>query len=165
MRSGSLADLGDVWRSVNGRNWTRVATGAFPVRYEHGVAEHDGRLWVVGGKGASALADVWASTDGMRWERVTGAAAFSARNNHGVASHRGSLWVVGGDAGGSAVNDVWASADGGGLETDCGFGGVFGAVWASGGGASREFVGCGGECGGGRGMMFGLRRMGRIGRW
>ena len=107
----------DVWRSVDGEEWTRAVSLAFLRRAGHGLAVHDGYLWVIGGYGTVNLGDVWRSADGIRWELVTEAAGFSARSDHGAVSHGGSLWVIGGFARvpnrrSRDLNDVWASANG-----------------------------------------------------
>ncbi len=86
-------------------------------RARHGVAEFDGKMWIIGGIGSGTgdmgRNDVWSSGDGEDWDRLTESAAFSPRYNPGVAVHDGKLWVIGGGRWDeSGRNDVWWSTDG-----------------------------------------------------
>ncbi|CAA0117615.1 Uncharacterised protein [BD1-7 clade bacterium] len=63
----------DVWRSINGSDWTRVAEDAgFPMRTVASLAVHDGRMMLVGGLDSNdkRLSDVLSSTDGVNWQKA-----------------------------------------------------------------------------------------------
>ena len=107
---GNITNRGDVWRSTDGREWTRVASSAFPVRHDHEVVVHDGHLWVIGGDGDVLRNDVWRSADAVNWDRITVSAGFLPRGGHGAFSY-GGLWVIGGLGSDSVFNDVWSSPD------------------------------------------------------
>ena len=82
---GNITNRGDVWRSTDGREWTRVASSAFPARHDHEVVVHDGHLWVIGGDGDVLRNDVWRSADAVNWDRITvSAGVFAARRAWGV---------------------------------------------------------------------------------
>ena len=112
-----------IWRSGNGKDWTRVATSGsiFSARFRHQLVVHRGSLWVIAGDSGSPESDVWSSADGVSWTRVSDG-AFDARSFHQAFSHHGSLWIVGGVVPSGTtpatpfyrnrINDVWRSADG-----------------------------------------------------
>ena len=111
--SGYGSGQGGVFRSVNGVNWNElVSWAAFGALDAHGMAAHNGSLWVVGGRNFQSVRqpNVWASADGTEWALMTTGAVF-ARENSGLASFNGRLWMIGG-WNGSRLRDVWSSADG-----------------------------------------------------
>ena len=111
--SGYGSSQGGVFRSVNGVNWNElVSRAAFGALDSHGMAAHNGSLWVVGGRNFQSVRqpNVWASADGTEWALMTTGANF-ARENTGLASFNGRLWMIGG-WNGSRLRDVWSSADG-----------------------------------------------------
>lgn len=121
--SGNRLYMRDVWRSVDGVNWTQVASSApWHGRRDHACIAWQDKLWVLGGRytvlsGAwYALADVWSSPDGSAWTEVTPGAAWGARSGFGTAVFQDKLWVLGGslivDGLDSTLNDVWCSEDG-----------------------------------------------------
>ena len=103
-----------VWRSTNGADWTRIASGPFSGRASHQAVSHDGSLWVIGGDDGAYRNDVWRSADGINWVSVAVSGdVFSTRRLHQVVSYGGSLWVVGGQRSAFRLkNDVWRSKDG-----------------------------------------------------
>jgi hypothetical protein len=111
------------WSSADGQNWEYAAT-PFSPRYAHALAEHDGKIWVIGGlkvrtRGSAnpevtPANDVWSSTDGVSWKMVDLRAPFEARHGHAAVSFQGKLWVIGGaeasdlrNESGIPFNDVW----------------------------------------------------------
>ena len=112
-----VANVNDVWRSVDGVSWSAVTEAAgFAVRRNHQAVSFGGSLWVIAGFAESPrrqnFNDVWRSADGSLWELATVSAAFSARSGHQAVVFGGSLWVIGGYDGASNLGDVWRSADG-----------------------------------------------------
>lgn len=105
-----------VWRSADGRTWSRVADqAAFTDGWMRDVAERDGRLVAIGSGETESGTSVWVSDGGRTWQRhsatALGAAdTFVAR----VIAGRDGFLVVGstGDAGMSTF--AWTSADGAG---------------------------------------------------
>jgi hypothetical protein len=68
--------MNDVWKSSDGISWTQVTgSAAFSPRYQHSAFVANGKLWVLGGQGATAgvpgppAGDAWSSTDGLTWTR------------------------------------------------------------------------------------------------
>lgn len=115
----------DVWSSVDGRAWERVAA---EIPYRHtdlamSLVFRDA-MWLLGGwtdgrlPTHSATSAVWSSTDGAAWTERTAAAGWSPRLAAGAAVFRDRMWILGGtenyyfgDAR-SLKHDVWSSADG-----------------------------------------------------
>ena len=98
-----------------GTIWQQTAADAtsFPVRGGFGVAELGGKLWVVGGQGASSrLNDVWSSPDGVTWTQELANAPWTARNSHTLTAFNGKLWLMGGRVNSGYLNDIWSSPDG-----------------------------------------------------
>jgi len=113
----------DVWRSIDGKEWTQQTSSApWPARKLLGaVVDIEGRLLIVGGQSGyreAALNDVWASKDeGKTWQALALAAPWSARHSFGMAqlpggTRSGRLYVLGGSDG-RKQHDVWASDDAG----------------------------------------------------
>ncbi len=108
----------EIWNSDDGLDWDLVSDEpSLDSRARAGVADFDGRMWIVGGLGDSfddyGRNDVWSSTDGEVWERRTAAAGFSPRYQPGVLAFDGKLWVIGGGSWDEyGNNDVWWSEDG-----------------------------------------------------
>ena len=102
--------VNDVWRSVDGTNWTQVFSGGkFSGRSGHQAVSYGGSLWVIGGSGdGQGKNDVWRSGDGVNWDLVAVSGEHFERHWHQAVSYRGSLWVIGG----SGRSDVWRSGDG-----------------------------------------------------
>ena len=104
--------LNDLWRSRDGKDWTRVtplAGDRFPAIGNHQVAAHQGTLFMLGGllTGGSSQTNVWFSTDGNRWAKLDGASAPVAGGtaDRHLVSHAGSLYII-------SYAQVWSSADG-----------------------------------------------------
>lgn len=94
--------------------WTQATSAApwSPRSYQVAVV-HDGKIWLLGGWGASMLHDVWYSSDGAQWDQATSTAGWEPRIAHSALSYHGKLWVFGGiNANFIPLNDVWSSSDG-----------------------------------------------------
>lgn len=107
-------ELGDVWSSPDGINWTEEnSNAAFPHRFSHSSVVFDGKMWVIGGTGNNdVFNDVWSSSDGVNWTLETEAAAFSKRYEHTSVVYDNRIWIIGGEDGNTEYNDVWSSTDG-----------------------------------------------------
>jgi len=109
--------LNDVWSSQGGTNWFQVTTAArWNRRWYSASVVFNGRIWVLGGIGASRsfFNDVWYSPDGLNWIVGTTAAAWPGRQGHAAVVFNGKIWVMGGLATPdyTHTNDVWSSSDG-----------------------------------------------------
>ena len=126
----------DVWNTVDGKNWNRVAeTSPWSVRgmIGHSAVFKD-RIWILGGgtyetpkiNSRKFHNDVWSTADGVNWECHTENAAWTPRQYHDVAVWDEKMWVMEGcymeaatrsmeEAAGFGSwnrNDVWYSEDG-----------------------------------------------------
>lgn len=147
----------DVWNSADGGiTWTQVtANAAFSPRYEHSAFVANGRLWVLGGQGATAgipgpqSNDAWSTTDGVTWTKE------NVNNLLGgylmpVVQETGKATLFGGLQG-AFSNNVWQTTDGmnwSELTTDAPFsprlttGTEFnGQMWVIGGESTRDSSG------------------------
>lgn len=125
-------DKGFTWALIKANDYTPVPADSFwTPRHTQGAVVHNvggvDYLYIIGsdayngpqnnfGTGVGT-SDVWRSPDGVNWTRITDIAPWGPRILHMVASFQGKLYVMGGLTNGvdptSAVNDVWASSDGG----------------------------------------------------
>jgi hypothetical protein len=157
----NLPDTGgatnDVWNSADGGvTWTQVtANAAFSPRYEHSSFVANGKLWVLGGQGATGgipgppSNDAWSTTDGVTWtqENVSNLAGGYLMP---VVQGTGKVALFGGLQGAFA-NNVWQTTDGvnwSELSTDAPFsprlttGTEFnGQMWIIGGEGTRDSSG------------------------
>ena len=105
----------DVWFSLDGKNWLKQSNNsAWPGRYEHQVASHQGRLYLMGGFGSGTRKGVWSSAAGKSWSS-DGNKGWLPRWQFQVVEYKGRLYAMGGTDGNAASNrknDVWSSADG-----------------------------------------------------
>ena len=105
----------DVWFSLDGKNWLKHSdNSAWPGRYEHQVASHQGRLYLMGGFGPGTRKGVWSSAAGKSWSSE-GDKGWLPRWQFQVVEYKGRLYAMGGTDGNAASNrknDVWSSADG-----------------------------------------------------
>lgn len=108
------AELGDVWSSNDGINWTEEASSAnFPNRFNHSSVVFDGKIWIIGGTGNNIVYnDIWSSTDGINWVQENNNAAFPGRYDHTSVVFNNRIWVIGGENGNVEFNDIWSSNDG-----------------------------------------------------
>lgn len=118
-----LAYYSDVWNSVDGVNWTKVADHLpwAPRGMIGGSAVLKNRIWILGGGTYDTPGkperlfynDVWSSADGVKWEQVAITTPWHPRQYHDVAVFDDRLWVLEGyHHDGGNRNDVWHSADG-----------------------------------------------------
>ncbi len=112
--SGGLSgsNSGEVWSSTDGINWQINNANSFPRRAYHTMSPLNGRLYVTGGKYASAYSDVWSrSICGNTWQQDTPNAGWGTRTEHAAAVLQNTLFLAGGLVSG-AQNDVWSTTDG-----------------------------------------------------
>jgi hypothetical protein len=110
--------VADVWRSSNGRDWTRlVAEADWSPRHGFARIAYDGRMWVFGGwtdRSTNALNDVWYSPDGTSWSRQTDHAPWGPRSPIAVVFHD-KIWIYSGKHTGADDNwggDLWQMTTG-----------------------------------------------------
>jgi hypothetical protein len=115
----------DVWRSTDGRNWTKAPEAEWGRRSYHILIGPDasGCLFLMGGQTFSEFYnDVWKTCDKAEtWTKVTDHAPWGARAGLGGTMHNGKLFIAGGchdkvkyDPGlfREFYSDVWSSQDG-----------------------------------------------------
>ncbi|MEJ7914076.1 MAG: Ig-like domain-containing protein, partial [Chitinophagaceae bacterium] len=111
----NLHSVFDVWKTLDGQNWTLLSDNILGNRIYYGCTTHNGYIYVVGGSGYD---DVWRSRDGITWEMVADQVGFLKKENFAgsLASFGGKLWMVcgGGSGGGTGIarKEVWSSTDG-----------------------------------------------------
>jgi hypothetical protein len=114
---GTTLGTADVWRSIDGVNWTARPAPPFAARTRHESLVFNGRLYVAAGaSGEDYLSstyyrDVWSTADGDTWRQETATAVNAGRGVPIFAVHSGSLFLIGG-YGVQFYNDVWRSSDG-----------------------------------------------------
>jgi hypothetical protein len=102
----------DVWESVDGATWTKIATAPWPPRaLIHGSAVFENTIFLIGGglkaapepgqpaQTTAELTDVWSSSDGSTWELRTPRFSFPARTHATVAASPDGCYVFGGSVG------------------------------------------------------------------
>ena len=123
----------DVWKSKDGRSWTRVVEHApWTARAGAVLVEKNGWIYLLGGEEGFTCGDptkpcppyfndVWRSRDGADWERVTEHAGWSPRPGHQCAVLLNRFVCFGGfglPPGGNPLGppsnpmDIWESKDG-----------------------------------------------------
>lgn len=121
----------DVWRSADGRKWTRASDLVPPwaPRALHVTLAFDDKIWVIGGQTMPGFApanekfyrDVWTSEDGATWTRLTPVEPYWSPRGMigGSVVFDGRMWILGGGTYDTPTtpkrefyNDVWSSADG-----------------------------------------------------
>ena len=111
---------GDIWNSVDGKNWEKIAEHSFLKRYYHSATIFQDRIFVIGGLNDSAVNpcfhDIWISENGISWTRQNAVADFAARYGHGAVVFNNSLFLIGGlyddFSGSKTINDIWKSQNG-----------------------------------------------------
>ena len=88
----------DLWRSPDGRRWTRVSKSTPYDGYSEMVAFGDG-IWAV-------KDSVWRSADGLTWIQICAHTPFGARGYGELVVFRDRMWQLG------SGPDVWHSEDG-----------------------------------------------------
>ncbi len=112
----------DVWKSRDGKNWTRVLETA-PWEYSDLPVSlvFKNKMWMMGGRklpGTKCSNQVWSSTDGATWKLETPDAGWSPRLGAGFVVFKDRMWVLGGtndfykNDDTTLFNDIWSSADG-----------------------------------------------------
>jgi len=119
---GPMVTYSDVWRSVDGAAWTKIADGCGwgPRGSIFSAVSWRGYMWVacggiypsaVGAQPAVEYCDVWRSPDGITWELVC-VSSVPPRRYQCLAVFDDELWILGGYANGLNRNDVWHTSDG-----------------------------------------------------
>ncbi len=120
--------LNEIFKSQDGKTWTKVTNGSFSPRFGHCCTVHNGKIWLTGGitfndtDGVCYLNDVWNSSDGKNWTKIADVAEttnyesetrFDKRAYHNMVSYNGKLWVMLGEkSDGTLLGDIWCSTDG-----------------------------------------------------
>jgi len=108
--------INDVYRFDGKKGWLQEdrEKKKFEARAGHGFIVHDGKLWVIGGKGRGGkFADVWSSSNGVDWEIITANAMFGPRSDFACFNFGGRMWVIGGELQDKkTAGDVWWSVNG-----------------------------------------------------
>lgn len=107
--------LGDVWSSLNGRNWELLNPNAFPPRYTHAMYSFDKKIWVLGGyHNQQGLSDCWCSSDGVNWQRQVDNYSILNRMAMGYCVFDNKMWFSGGLGGATLTlfRDCYWSIDG-----------------------------------------------------
>lgn len=112
----------DVWRSPDGKKWTRVVETA---PWEHSdlpaAMVFKNKMWIMGGRklpGTQCSNSVWSSKGGSNWVLETPNAGWSPRLAPGFVVFKGKMWILGGTSDfyknndTTLFNDVWSSEDG-----------------------------------------------------
>jgi hypothetical protein len=112
----------DIWKSKDGRSWTRVAADVpWRNRAIHHTLVHDGKIWVMGGQtfpnyiegNQIYYNDIWSSTDGINWIQYPNAPWPARGTTIGNVVFNNRMWIIGGATyEGKYYNDVWSSEDG-----------------------------------------------------
>lgn len=99
----------DVWSSIDGKIWTRVAEHApWQSRMWFVAQAYMDRLWVMGGydNDSANFADAYYTRDGVNWQKYESDVWWSARHEPTPYVFNGSLWIVSGNSW-PTMNDVW----------------------------------------------------------
>ncbi len=88
----------DLWRSSDGRSWTRVLEQAPYDVYARTVVYRD-KIWAIHGS-------VWNSSDGIHWEKVLDKTPSGPGGHLGALAFKDRIWVLGAD------RNVWSTTDG-----------------------------------------------------
>jgi len=104
----------DVWSSIDGRYWLKLASDAFPARKNFGMTTFKNKLWIAGGEDLdNTFNDVWSSVDGVNWIQETSSANWRERSAHQLVSWNDNLFLIGGKVSGIYANsEIWSSTDG-----------------------------------------------------
>lgn len=104
----------DVWNSLDGVNWTQVATTVPFGNYTYYKSiVFNNKLHVIGGRSSASIglnAKMWTTTDGINWTTTT--LPFRERQNPTLGVMNSKLYVIGGVEIGGAKSDVWATTNG-----------------------------------------------------
>ena len=126
----------DVWKTRDGRSWTRVTKAApWQARAGAAVVVKGGWIYLLGGEKGFTCAsaggppgpptscqpgdpgypyfnDVWRTRDGRHWQQVTAAAGWSPRPGHQCVLLNGEIVCFGGFGQPTNPMDMWTSRDG-----------------------------------------------------
>ena len=94
------AAVNDVWRSADGRAWTRV-TGAAPwsPRDFPTVIPYRDRLWLIDGREERSgrhVPELWWSSDGADWHRHAASLPWPGRHSASALPVGDTVWLFGG---------------------------------------------------------------------
>lgn len=112
---GGRAFWGDVWESVDGKNWTQLTAQAeWNARSGPRLVPWNGKLLLIAGEvgftDKTQIGDVWESADGGRtWTLLTDSPPWSRRSGHGVVVDGNRIILI---AGWPELHDLWESTDG-----------------------------------------------------
>lgn len=108
-------ESGEVWRSTNGVDWTRLLERApWSARSNPKLVTFHDRLFLIGGgilDGAGAN-DVWSTADGVDWRRETTEIAPENPIGYAAIVFDERLWLVGANRSGAFSSEMLVSEDG-----------------------------------------------------
>ncbi len=111
--SNNYAQIGDVWSSPDGINWTQEsASPPWGARAYANAVVFNNKMWLLAGYVGGRKNDVWSTTDGVNWTQETASAAWPGRIRSTTTVFNNKMWIMGGDVGCCTRNDVWSSSDG-----------------------------------------------------
>jgi hypothetical protein len=105
----------DIWRSVNGLDWTRVVESApWSKRSGSRAVVFRDRLYLIGGgtiDGPNGN-DVWSSADGLEWRRETAEIAPEGPVGYTPTVFDDKIWLIGANRSGRFTSEMLVSRDG-----------------------------------------------------
>lgn len=108
-------ETGEVWRSANGLDWTRVTAQApWSARSNPKMLVFHDRLFLIGGgviDGPSAN-DVWSTADGVDWRRETAGIAPEKPVGFSAMVFDDRIWLLGANRSGTFSSEMLLSDDG-----------------------------------------------------
>ncbi len=118
--------LNEIWKSTNGRDWSRVRTlrplnsvaQDFPVKAGHAAVVHNNKVWVTGGfpigeeEDVTNTKEIWYSGDMKNWSKYTGKVSFKTLTVPTMLSYNNEILLLGGidwsGMGEQHVRSIWS---------------------------------------------------------
>lgn len=97
--NGDPVAVNDIWSSLDGLDWTLETASAWRGgRWGNRTINHDGKLWVIGGRDRRVLAhsETWSSEDGVNWVEQGVGLGFRPEQGFTVVSFKNQLLTFAG---------------------------------------------------------------------